>query len=99
VLVALREVLIVERAGNHRCIREWAIYRDMHSDLGSANCLRSVGDIYLEHNQYQVAREAYEAALVLYRARLAGCGKRVLEVPNDIAIALCDASTHVIITE
>jgi hypothetical protein len=32
-------------------------------------------------------------------APLAGCGKRVLEVPSDIAIALCDASTHAKVTE
>jgi hypothetical protein len=30
---------------------------------------------------------------------LAGCGKMVLEVPSDIAIALCDASTHAKVTE
>jgi hypothetical protein len=30
---------------------------------------------------------------------LAGCGKRVLEVLSDIAIALCDASIHAKVTE
>jgi FkbM family methyltransferase len=39
------------------------------------------------------------SALMVPTISLAGCGKRVLEVPSDIAIALCDASTHAKVTE
>ncbi len=56
------------------------------------------GDVMLPGEQIYganvVPRGSREQAQVL-----AGCGKRFLEAPSDIAIARCDASTHAIITE